>query len=200
MKEEFSQIYQFKIKLQGSEPPIWRRIQVSKAYSFWDLHVAIQDAMGWEDYHLHEFSMIDPNNGVGLRIGIPDADDADTGEVVLPGWELRICDFVSMENRVILYVYDFGDKWTHRIRLEKMLPQDENAKYPICVAGKRACPPEDCGGIPGYEELLEIVRNPTHERYGEILGWIGGEFDPEYFDVKEVHFDDPDKRRRMAIG
>jgi len=84
--------------------------------------------------------------------------------------------------------------------VEKILPRDKNIDYPICIAGKRACPPEDCGGIGGYENLLEIISDPDHEEYEEMMEWLGGEFDPEHFDAKEVSFDDPDKRRKIAYG
>ena len=105
-----------------------------------------------------------------------------------------------MENRIANYTYDFGDNWEHKIPLEKILPRDKNIEYPACIAGKRACPPEDCGGIWGYEEFLEAINNPDHEEHEEMLEWVGGEFDPEHFDVSEVSFDDPDKRRKFAFG
>ncbi len=112
----------------------------------------------------------------------------------------KIADYFSMANRTASYDYDFGDNWEHKIQLEKILPRDKGVTYPICIKGKRACPPEDCGGIWGYAELLEIIANPNHEEYEGMFGWLGGEFDPEHFDVKEVSFDDPDKRLKMAFG
>jgi len=197
MRKKFNQVYQFKITLKGIKPPIWRRIQVPETYTFWDLHVVIQDAMDWSDYHLHEFEMVNPSTGSEVNIGIP---DEDFGRKVLPGWKEKIANYFSMENRSAGYVYDFGDNWIHKIQLEKILPTEKNINYPICIKGKRTCPPEDCGGIWGYEELLEIIRNPNHEEYEEMREWVGGEFDPEHFDVKEVSFDDPDKRRKIAFG
>ncbi|MGB7534069.1 MAG: plasmid pRiA4b ORF-3 family protein [Halobacteriota archaeon] len=197
MKKKFNQVYQFKITLEGIKPPIWRRMQVPETYTFWDLHVAIQDAMGWIDYHLHEFELENPSTGLTVNIGSP---NEDFGEEVLPEGEQKIADYFSMENRSADYVYDFGDSWEHKIQLEKILPREKDINYPICIKGKRACPPEDCGGIWGYEELLEIIRNPEHEEYEEMLEWLGGEFDPEDFDVEEVSFADPDKRRKMALG
>lgn len=197
MKKKYSQVYQFKIALKGIKPPIWRRIQVPETYTFWDLHVAIQDAMGWIDYHLHEFELVNPSTGLTVNIGSP---NEDFGEEVLPDGGQKIADYFSMENRTADYVYDFGDNWEHKIQLEKILPREKGVQYPICIKGKRACPPEDCGGIWGYEELLEIIRNPEHEEHEEMLEWLGGEFDPEDFDVEEVSFADPDKRRKMALG
>ena len=197
MKKKFDQVYRFKITLRDIKPPIWRRIQVPETYTFWDLHVAIQDAMGWEDYHLHEFEIADPSTGLKVNTGIP---DEDFGREILPGWKQKIADYFSMGNRLAEYIYDFGDNWEHIIKLEKILPRDKNVGYPICIAGKRACPPEDCGGIWGYENFLEIINDPDNEEYEDMIEWVGGEFDPEHFDVKEVSFDDPDKRRKIAFG
>jgi len=200
MKMKFDRVYQIKITLSGIRPPIWRRIQVPEIYTFWDLHVAIQDAMGWLDYHLHQFEMIDPKKGEKVTIGIPCEEDIGYGWEILPGWRQRISDYFSLENKVADYVYDFGDNWDHRITLEKVLPRDKNTTYPACIKGKRACPPEDCGGVWGYAEFLEAIKDPKHEEHESMLEWVGGEFDPEHFDVKESHFDDPDKRRRIAFG
>lgn len=197
MKKKFERVYQFKVTLKNTKPLIWRRIQVPETYTFWDLHVAIQDAMGWEDYHLHEFEMVDPSTGVKVEIGIPDEefDDYKT----LPGWKYKIAELFSPVNQSANYIYDFGDGWEHKVELEKVLPREKNVIYPVCLDGKRACPPEDCGGVGGYEEFLEAIKNPKHERHQEMLEWIGGEFDLEHFDVEEVIFDDPDERRKIAF-
>ena len=200
MRKKFDQVYQFKISLSGIRPPVWRRIQVPETYSFWDLHVAIQDVMGWADYHLHEFVILSPKTRQEMRIGIPDEDDFGFGKVVLPGWREKIDDYFIQEKTSADYMYDFGDGWVHKITLEKVLPREKNIKYPICIKGKRACPPEDCGGIGGYYNLLEIIKNPEHEEYEEMINWLGGEFDPDHFSVKDVSFDDPDKRRKIAFG
>lgn len=200
MKKKFNQVYQFKITLKGAKPPIWRRIRVPEIYTFWDLHVAIQDAMGWEDYHLHQFEMIDPRKGEGVSIGIPSEDDIGYGWKIFAGWRQRISNYFSLENKVADYTYDFGDNWEHKIELEKVMPREDGAKYPVCIKGKRACPPEDCGGIWGYEEFLEAIKDPKHEEHEEMLEWIGEDFDPEHFDAKEVNFDDPDKRKKISLG
>lgn len=201
MRKKFERVYQFKITLEGIEPPIWRRIQVPETYSFWALHVAIQDALGWEDYHLHQFEMVDPSAGTKVEIGIP-VEEFGFGadREILPGWEQRIADYFSPENRLANSTYDFGDNWEHTIELEEILPQDENVEYPRCIAGKRACPPEDCGGVWGYKDFLAIIGDPENEEYEEMMEWAGGEFDPEHFDVKEVSFDDPEGRRKIAFG
>ncbi len=198
MKKKFDQVYQFKISLRDIKPPIWRRIQVPETYSFWDLHVAIQDSMGWSDCHLHQFEMFSPSIGMNIKIGILDEEGYDMD--IHPGWKLKIADHFSMEDKSAAYTYDFGDNWEHKIQLEKILPREKNTNYPVCIGGKRAGPPEDCGGVSGYENLLETINDPDNEEYEETIEWLGGEFDPEHFDPGEVHFDDPAKRRRMAFG
>ena len=197
MLKKFDRVYQFKITLKGTEPPIWRRIQIPETYTFWDLHVAIQDAMGWEDYHLHEFEFTDPSTRIKTRIGIP---DEESDSEILPDWKQKIAKWFSLETRQAKYTYDFGDGWKHLVELEKILARDQNTNYPICIDGEKACPPEDCGGVWGYYELLKAIKDPKHERHEELLEWVGGEFDPEHFDVEEIEFDDPAKRRKMAFG
>lgn len=196
MKKQFNQVYQFKITLKEVKPPIWRRIQVPETYSFYDLHVAIQDAMGWSDSHLHQFEMNDPSSGNEVEIGIPDEDFADESET-LPGWKQKIADYFSLKNPKAEYVYDFGDNWEHIVQLEKILPREEKVSYPVCIDGKRACPPDDCGGVWGYMNLLETISNPDDEEYEDMIEWLGGEFDPEQFDPDDVFFDDPTERKKL---
>ncbi len=188
-------IFQLRISLEGIEPEIWRRIQIPGDSTFWDLHCAIQDAFGWEDCHLHEFHL-----GRGddeLRVGIlEDEDPIDEEDELLPGWELTLAENIRARE-VFLYVYDFGDNWVHYITLEKIVGAAPRKKYPICLEGERACPPEDCGGPRGYAELLKVIRNPRHPEHEEMLEWVGKRFDPERFDVKKVRFSDPTERLAM---
>jgi hypothetical protein len=188
-------VYQFKITLKAIEPLIWRRIQVPSKYTFWDLHVAIQDAMGWLDYHLHEFRIKKPSSRKVLKIGIPSEEVYDDN--VLAGWELNIADFFQEPGEIAEYEYDFGDSWKHEIFLEEILLGDNNVRYPICIGGQRSCPPEDCGGTWGYQDLLEIIKTPAHEEYRSMKEWLGGEFDPEAFEPGKVRFDNPKKRLQM---
>jgi len=199
VQNNFKHVYQFKITLKHIKPPIWRRIQVPENYDFWDLHVAIQDAMGWEDRHLHEFEMRNPISKEKVNIGIPDEESETFGEQIMPEYEQKIANWFSMENKKAKYVYDFGDYWEHDVVLEGILPKEKGIKYPRCIGGKRACPPEDCGSIPGYEEFLEAIKDPKNEMHKEMLDWVGGEFDPESFDPQEVVFDDPDERWKLAF-
>lgn len=167
------QILQLKATIVGIKPPVWRRLLVAESATLSDLHDALQGAFGWYDCHLHEFE-ID-----GVRYG------TDDGE----GWGPPVKDErrgrlgkVASVGTTIRYVYDFGDDWVHKVAVEKMLPADPKIRYPVCVAGKRACPPEDCGGVWGYEHLLAAISDPHHPEHEEMLEWVGGSFDPEEFD------------------
>jgi hypothetical protein len=201
MARKFENVYQFKITLTGIEPPVWRRIQVPETYSFWDLHVAIQDSMGWEDYHLHEFRVPVKGSKKSLKIGIPSEDDSTYGWTVLPGHREKISDRFTMRiNKKADYLYDFGDDWTHEVLLEGILTRDESVEYPICIGGEKACPPEDCGGVWGYGDIIRILRKGAKNKDDEeFLGWLG-DFDPDGFDPEKVKFDDPKKRFKMAFS
>ncbi len=169
MSNQIKQVYQFKITLVGIKPAIWRRIQILGTSTFKDLHDAIQNAMGWEGYHLHSFKV-------------------KKGEIYDEG-KKKITSYFFQENKKALYEYDFGDSWEHTILLEKILPLETGKQYPMCLAGERACPPEDCGGVWGYENLLEIIGDPNHSEYEDRMEWLGGSFDPEAFKPEEVVFD-----------
>ncbi len=191
-------VLQIKVTLRDIRPPIWRRIQVPASYNFWDLHVAIQDAMGWSDYHLHEFRL--PAKGkASIFIGIPD-EDFPSGRQTLPGWKVPVTRYLSVAGDMMRYEYDFGDGWEHDVILEGILSADPDAAYPRCIAGRRACPPEDCGGPFGYAEFLEAIADPNHERHEELVGWVGGQFDPGAFRPEAVEFDDPEERWQIAFG
>jgi hypothetical protein len=193
-------VYQFRITLLEISPPVRRTIQVPGSYSFWDLHVAIQDSMGWLDYHLHLFRVTDPGAGAVVQIGIPDEDAFEGDEPILPGWDLPIARYFALPGAVARYEYDFGDGWEHEITLEAILPPAQGKRYPRCLGGERRCPPEDCGGIGGYEGLLAVIRDPTHREYESTLRWLGGRFDPERFNAQQVTFDNPGKRWEVAFG
>jgi len=191
-------IYQFIVMVNEIEPTIWRRILVPKDYSFWDLHVAIQDAMGWQDQHLHLF--IFKEHGEEIEIGIPDNGDFRDNPDILPGWDTPIAEYFHRPGVVCNYLYDFGDGWEHKVVLEDTLSQKEDQKYPKCIDGARACPPEDCGGVPGYCHLLEVLADRRHEEHKEMTHWLGGKYSPEDFSPENVEFDDPRERWRQAFA
>jgi hypothetical protein len=167
-------LFQFKITLLEIKPPIWRRIQVPDC-TLGDLHELIQAAMGWGNCHMHQF-FVD-----GVRYGIPDPDLGLKNET-----KVRLSKIVQKTGKGyrFRYEYDFGDSWIHDVVFEGSLPNDLGQNYPVCLKGSRACPPEDCGGPWSYEDFLEAIADPEHERHEELLEWLGGKFDPEEFDAK----------------
>lgn len=172
-------IYQIKISLNHIKPPIWRRIQIPEDYSFADLHQVIQDAMGWRDCHLYGFLLMHKNDDRYYRISPDNSGDINTN--------VEFKTHLTQQTKLI-YIYDFGDDWAHTITLEKILPVDPKINYPLCISGRRACPPEDCGGVGGYYNLVEVMSNPEDEEYEDLVSWLGETFDPEYFDKDAVVF------------
>jgi hypothetical protein len=192
-------IFQFKITLEGITPAIWRRIQVPETYSFWDLHVAIQDAMGWLDYHLHVFRIRRKHARAATEIGVPDEYAFEGVPEIHPGWEIPISDYFNDVGATADYEYDFGDDWRHKILLESISLREMGQKYPRCIDGAQACPPEDCGGVHGYQRMLEVLSDPDDEEHSEMLAWLGGKYEPQEFAPWEVKFDNPAKRWEMAF-
>ena len=195
-----NRVYQFKITMKDITPLIWRRIVVPETYNFWDLHVAIQDAMGWLDYHLHLFRIRRKHAGKITEIGIPNADGFDDEIPILAGWEIPIADYFNDVGVTADYEYDFGDGWQHEVVLEGILLREKGQKYPQCLAGAQACPPEDCGGVPGYYRLLEVMSDPRDDEYEEMVAWLGKKYNPQEFKPKKVKFDNPKRRWEKAFS
>jgi hypothetical protein len=170
-----SEVYQLKVTLKGIRPPIWRRVQVGDC-TLGVLHQVIQAALGWTDSHLHSFEV------GGEQYGEPDPESGVTSER-----RLELSAIASAGVKKFTYTYDFGDNWEHTIEIEKTLPAEAGVRYPRCLTGKRACPPEDCGGPWGYADFLAAIQDPAHEGHEEMLEWAGGEFDPEEFDLDAVN-------------
>jgi Plasmid pRiA4b ORF-3-like protein len=171
-------VYQIKVTLKGSKPPIWRRIQVTSETTLAQLHRMLQRVMGWEGYHLYRFVV------GGMEYGDPRMLEEMEGE---DARRVTLATLVRGEKCKFLYASDFGDRWEHELLVEKILPREEGKRYPLCLTGKRACPPEDCGGIWGYVGFLAAIRDPKHPEHKGMLEWIGGEFDPDVFDLDEVN-------------
>lgn len=184
-------VFQFKITLKGIKPPIWRRILVPETYSFWDLHVAIQSAMGWRNLHLHDFEIMNPKNGEIDTIGIITEEDNPHDSYLYDTCKKKIARYFSDGNRKAHYRYDFGDGWEHNIVLEKNLPKLIGEKYPQIIGGARMCPPEDCGGPYGYENFVAVMKNPEHPENGRMLAFSYSTYEPENWDLTQVSFDDP---------
>ena len=171
-------IYQLKVTLNYSSPPIWRRFQIASTDTLEDVHIALQIVMGWTNSHLHQF-MKDR-----VCYGMPDEDFPSD---MLDELDYRLDQILKKEKDTLIYEYDFGDGWVHDVVLEKILPFKTDVELPVCLEGNRACPPEDIGGVPGYEMFLEAIADPSHPEHEDMLEWIGGEFDPERFDLAEVN-------------
>ena len=143
-----------------------------------ELHIAIQISMGWMNCHLYEFEY------KGTRYG---SEDDEFAMDIEDDFKFKLSDLLQNEKDSLNYMYDFSDDWDHKITLEKILPFDKSAPLSQCIKGKRSCPPEDCGGMWGYGDLIEAIKDPKHENHESMLEWTGGEFDPEYFELKEVN-------------
>ena len=179
MARALRKTYQLKISLNGAKPPIWRRLLIADSVSLDQFHDAIQIAMGWTDSHLHQFV------AGGDCYGMPDADFDDLD--MLDESRFKLGQIIKKEKDSIIYEYDFGDGWEHKITLEKILPFDPKAILPNCVAGEGACPPEDVGGIWGYHEFLEALGDPKHPEHEEYMDWVDGEFDPQLCDIENIN-------------
>ena len=171
--------YQIRISLDGVHPPVWRRIALPGSTTLSQLHTVIQVVMGWEDAHLHEFTI------AGKRYGDPR--QAEFNEVGFADeTRHRLHDLFPGPGGRFKYLYDFGDSWSHTLVIEKVLPPEGGTGGPVCLAGARACPPEDVGGVWGYEAYLEALRDPGHPDHEDLLAWRG-EFDPEAFSLEQIN-------------
>lgn len=187
-------VYQLKVTLAETKPPVWRRVLVDGAGTLDQVHEVIQAAFGWWNYHLHEFEVGDE------RYGAPDPDydpAYDFGPPTIDERQVRL-DAIAGEGSKLDYTYDFGDNWRHEIVVEKVLAADAPAPVtvPACIDGRRACPPEDCGGAWGYEELLAILADPTHPEHDARREWLGRPFDPAAFDPAD--FDENLRQLHLA--
>jgi Plasmid pRiA4b ORF-3-like protein len=173
-------VHRVKITLRGAKPPIWRRLEVPSGITLLRLHHVVQAAFGWSEEHLWVFETPSGDYGnAGRELGYRSAGSA------------KLADVAAFTGDRIRYTYDFGDDWAHDILVEDLLPAEPGVAYPRCTAGRRACPPEDCGGIWGYQDLLETLADPGHAEHADLLQWLGlgaaGEFDPGHFDLGEVN-------------
>jgi hypothetical protein len=172
-------VYILRITLEIVEPPVWRRVQVPGSITLERLHTVILKTMGWRDVHLHEFEV------GGKRYGQPEPDEPQYK--VEPEWKLTLRAAAPTEGARFRYVYDFGDGWGHEVLVEAIQTHAGPLKYPVCLAGERACPPENCGGAPGYANLLDVLRDRTHPEHQEMFAWVGRGFDPERLDLAAVN-------------
>jgi len=171
-------IYQLKVTLKYIRPPVWRRFLIASSTHLKDVHMVLQVVMGWMNSHLHDFA-------TGNEIyGVP---DEEFFSEMKDESKFRLDQLLKQEKERLIYTYDYGDNWEHEVLLEKILPFKHDIKLPVCIKGKRACPPEDVGGVPGYAMFLEAIKDPIHPEYEEMLDWAGGDFDAEHFDLDEIN-------------
>jgi len=169
-------LYEIKVQLRDIEPPIWRILWVRPQTSLSRLHKILQKAVGWTNSHLHLFEIDGKPYGEG---------DFEWDFDVQDYYGMRLEKIFTEGRTSILYEYDLGDSWRHDITLLGMVEVEAEEKI-ACIAGARACPPEDCGGVTGYYHLLEALADPGHEDYDMLMEWVGGKFDPEAFDVEAI--------------
>lgn len=182
-----STVYQFRIQIKGiKKPPVWRQVIVPADFSFYEFHLLIQSVFGWDDSHLFEFSP----RGIGSYPAITTnyGEDLEFDGETIEAEEMLLSELFEAEKQKIIYTYDFGDNWEHQITLEKILKN--TMPYVDCIAGKGKCPPEDCGGIWGYERMKEVMTNKDDPEYNEFIEWLGleegAEWDANEFDLEEV--------------
>jgi hypothetical protein len=179
-----SKLLQIKISLKGSDPLIWRRIQIPSRLTLKKLHEILQIVMGWRNAHLHQFVVLDK------RYSEPDFEigeyDEEGDEPVGDTSRFKISD-IAKKVETFEYQYDFGDGWCHELQIEKILEEDDRVSYPICIGGEQACPPEDCGGLGGYYNFLSELSNPNDPEHDSSLRWVGGYFDPKAFDPNHIN-------------
>lgn len=176
-----SPIYQLKITLLETKPPIWRRILVESEVTLAKLSTVINAAMGWAGYHIHEFQ-------VGKDVWGPPLDDDEDFGIEMKDHASTTLEKVAPRIRSVLkYQYDGGDCWMHKVVVEGILEPTAKQQYPFCLEGQRACPPEDCGGTPGFYDLLDALADPHHPDHRSLTEWVGGKYDAEAFDLKEVN-------------
>jgi Plasmid pRiA4b ORF-3-like protein len=190
------EIYQLKVILLGTSPPIWRRLLVPADLTLAQLHDVLQAAMGWQECHMHEFSV------GGRHFGRPNPEDRLMG---MPPVEnertVRLSRVLGRVGAKAIYTYDFGDSWEHGIVLEKRLCADPTLTYPVCTGGELACPPEDCGGIGGFYDLLDALGDPTHDQHDELHDWVGDDYDPDAFSIDDMNrMLSPLRRRRVKTS
>lgn len=180
-RKKAQSVYQLKITLKDIRPPIWRRVQVRSDATLGHLHWVIQFAMGWTNSHLHSFTI----HGVDYGEPMPELGFDELG--LRNEQPVKLSKVIAGEGVKFSYLYDFGDSWEHDILVEKVLPAESDASYPVCIKAKRACPPEDCGGVWGYQNVLDAIRSADHPEHEEMLEWVGGFFDPEDAELDEIN-------------
>lgn len=202
--DTYTKVYQLKVTLVGTE--VWRRIQVPENYTFWDLHVAIQDSFDWLDSHVHSFEVLknpkDPSSTEMIDVGTPPPFEMPCDKTIAD-WGVKIQDYLSLKAPKCVYKYDFGDSWEHLIELESIVSREIRELYPRCIEGEKAGLPEDSGSVDSFLHIFKVLKNKKHKEYKEIKKWLDEnyhDYDPERFEAKEVYFNNPSKALKDRLG
>jgi hypothetical protein len=174
-------IYQIRVTLRDSRPPIWRRLELSGATSLEKLHRVLQIAFGWTNSHLHQFKVDDDS------YSLPEFELDEYGDEIKNERRAKLGQLSFRTNSSFVYHYDFGDNWIHDIVVEKVFEKKSRVVYPWCTAGERAGPPDDSGGVRGYERLQKAIKDPKDEDHERLKVWVGRGFDPEYFNLADIN-------------
>lgn len=178
MSSNSASVLQLRVTLRDVDPPIWRRFLVNGADDLAHLHKVLQDVMGWTESHLHMFMSDERVYGLA---------DLDFDDDMVSEEGVRIVTLLQRKGDTLRYEYDFGDGWEHEVLVEDILDAKRKQAVPRCLAGERACPPEDVGGVPGYQDFLAACSDKTHPEHEEMVEWVGGSFDPEWVDIEEIN-------------
>ncbi len=183
--------FELRVTLQWIEPEVWRLVRVPDDIRMDRLHDVLQIAFGWTDSHLHQFHVLDAKGRTSGFVGQPDPDFPGGLQDGRPETQLEtkchLRDFLTGPRDRMIYEYDFGDGWHHEIVVANVTSQTTRLSSAICLDGARACPPEDCGGAPGYNDFVAAVQDPKHPEHDKMLDWVGGSFDPEAFDLTKTN-------------
>ena len=185
-----SNLLTLKVKLQSAHLPIWRTVKIDSSLSFLDFHHVLQAAIGWQNEHLFQFEIMQGTKETQETIRISDPEFLED-DSILDAKTVKLSSFLTAKGKVLEYIYDFGDYWQHRIELTDIEPQAEEKVMAQCVAGKSACPPEDCGGVYGYQDLVEAIADPKNKEHADLLDWLGlekaSDFDAKAFNVADAN-------------
>jgi hypothetical protein len=171
-------VHELRVTLLDVSPAVWRLVRLPSALPLSTAHAVLQIAMGWEDRHLHEWRVGDVTYGL--------SDEERWGETLADESSVLLADVAPVDT-VLRYDYDFGDGWEHVVEVVAVRPYDADVPPVACLAGARACPPEDCGGPPGYEHLLDALSDPDDAEHDDVVAWLGDHFDPAAFDIQSVN-------------
>ena len=177
VKRRQPKVYEIRISLRGTEPLVWRKVLIHEFVDLSDLHMLIQMVMGWENRHLYSFTINEQkftDEDSALEINQNETEGVSLNEVL-------------GDSKEFSYTYDFGDGWQHHLEITEVLDHDPRMQYPACIGGENACPPEDCGGPPGFDNFKTVIAGKDSPEKNDLLAWVGGYYNPSTFDPNFVN-------------